>query len=119
MDALQVNNNTLQEQELQATLINDFISFIDRGEKTTRTYLTNLRQFFTWLKCSGITQPTRQDIRAYREYLVKDHKPNTVKQYLQSVRQFFTWTAAESIYPNIAANIHAPKVTQDTHRKDA
>jgi len=45
-------------------------------------------------------------------------KPYTVKQYLQSVRQFFAWTAAERLYPNIAANVHAPKITA-AHRKDS
>ena len=104
---------------LQRTLFDDFIAYIDRGEQTTKTYINNLRQFFTWLQQQGITKPTRQDIINYRQYLTTKCKPSTVKQYLQSVRQFFTWTAAENYYPNIAANIHAPKVRQDTHKKDA
>ena len=126
-------------------MFDDFISFIDRGEKTTRTYITNLRQFAAWLQYMAISRPQRQDILSYRDYLTAEHdaiqidpvkgwtyrtdgngnrytvicKPNTVKQYLQSVRQFFSWTAANGFYPNIAANIHAPKVRQDIHRKDA
>lgn len=120
MDALKTTSTDLaQMQELQAALISEFISYIDRGEKTTRTYLTNLRQFFTWLKRAEIKQPTRQDIITYRQYLTEGHKPNTVKQYLQSVRQFFTWTAAQGYYPNIAANVHAPKIKQDRHAKEA
>lgn len=133
--------------DLQPALFNDFIRYIDRGEKTTRTYITNLRQFVAWLAYKKITRPQRPDIILYRDYLGTEHdaielepgsvngwmyrtdkagrniriicKPNTVKQYLQSVRQFFTWTAAEGLYPNVAANIHAPKVRQDIHRKDA
>ena len=35
------------------------------------------------------------------------------------MRQFFNWTAAAGYYPNIAANIHAPKVRQDAHKKEA
>lgn len=121
MNNLQTINSTtaVQAQPLQQSLFNDFVAYIDRGEKTTRTYLTNLRQFMKWLQATGTTQPTRADIIAYRDYLMRDRKPNTVKQYLQSVKQFFTWTAAEGYYPNIAANVHAPKVAQDTHKKDA
>lgn len=132
---------------LQQSLFNEFISYIDRGEKTTRTYINNLRQFFTWLNYAGISAPTRDDIISYRDYLTTEHpaisfdpsspqgwkfrtdsngnpvnvicRPNTIKQYLQSVRQFFSWTAAAGYYPNIAANIHAPKVAQDTHKKEA
>lgn len=133
--------------DLQPALFDSFIKFIDRGEKTTRTYITNLRQFVAWLKYSRISRPTRPDIISYRQYLTSEHeaieldatspagwtyrtdsrgnrytvicKPNTVKQYLQSVRQFFSWTAANGFYPNIAANVHAPKIRQDIHRKEA
>lgn len=132
---------------LQASLFNDFVSYIDRGEKTTRTYIVNLRQFMAYLRYRGITQPTRADIIAYRDYLTTEHdaiqldastpagwtyrtdangnrcrvscKPNTIAQYLRSVCQFFRWTAANNLYPDIAANIHAPKIRHDDHKKDA
>lgn len=132
---------------LRQSLFDDFINYIDRGEKTTRTYITNLRQFIAWTRYAGITSPQRQDIIAYRQYLTTEHdaitfdpatpagwtyrtdskgnpirttcRANTVKQYLQSVRQFFTWTAANGYYPNVAANVHAPKIRQDAHKKDA
>lgn len=133
-------------QEITTALFNDFVTFIDRSEKTTRTYLTNLRQFMAWLKYAAISRPARQDIISYREWLTTEHpaitftpetasgwsyrtdangntvsvscKANTIKIYLQSVRQFFTWTAANGLYPNIAANIHAPKTTA-SHKKDS
>ena len=134
-------------QTLSQALIYEFVRYIDRGEKTTRTYLVNMRQFAAWLKYAGVSTPTRADVIAYRDYLTQEHdaiqldltapegwtyrtdkqgrplrvscRPNTVKQYLQSVRQFFSWTAAEGYYPNIAANVHAPKVRQDAHKKEA
>lgn len=131
--------------DLRPALFEDFIKYIDRGEKTTRTYITNLRQFAAYLAYKTISRPQRQDVIEYRDYLTSEHeaiqydpatgwtyrtdgsgrrymiccKPNTVKIYLQSVRQFFSWTAANGLYPNIAANIHAPKVRQDVHKKDA
>lgn len=129
------------------SLFEQYISFIDRTEKTTRTYIVNLRQFAAWLAYSGITQPVREDIISYRQYLTTEHKaimldvnsaagwsyrtdkagnaiiisckPNTVAQYLRSVAQFFKWAASEGFYSNIAENIHAPKIKSDTHRKDA
>jgi integrase/recombinase XerD len=150
VNALAINGTAaaiVPAHDLPPALFDDFISFIDRGEKTTRTYITNLRQFAAWLAFSAIRRPARQHILSYRDYLAAEHdaiqldpgsangwtyrtdssgnrykvtcKPNTVKQYLQSVRQFFAWTAANGFYPNIAANIHAPKVRLDVHRKDA
>lgn len=149
MSALELYNAAAitPAQDLQFGLIDRFVEFIDRGEKTTRTYIGNLKQFAAWLKFTDISRPVRQDVISYRQYLTEEHaaiqldaasirgwsyrtdaagrqliikcKPNTVKQYLQSVRQFFKWTAAEGYYPNIADNIHVPKVKQDLHRKEA
>lgn len=124
--------------------VTSFIEFIDRTEKTTRTYITNLKQFFAYLRYKLIDNPQRKDIINYREYLQSEHRPirldptsptgwsyqssspatvelkaTTVKAYLQSVCAFFKWTAAECLYPNIAANIHAPKIDTETHRKEA
>ena len=134
-------------QEFNAGYFADFVSWIDRGEKTTRSYLANLRQFAAWMQYAGVTNPTRQDILIYRQWLMAEHdaitldpdsaagwqyrlagngepvkvicKPNTTAQYMRSVCQLFRWTAANGLYPDIAANIHAPKVKHDTHHKEA
>ena len=138
MDALTITNR--QEirpaQELTAGLFREFVTWIDRSEKTTRSYITNLRQFAAWLKYAAVNRPERSDIINYREWLTVEHdaiqldpcsvagwkyridhtgnpirvncKPNTVAQYLRSVCQFFRWTAAQGLYPDVAANIHAP-----------
>lgn len=140
---------TAAAQSLTAAVMQDFVDFIDRSEKTARTYIVNLRQFFAWLAYTGIysngsARPTRNDIINYRDWLATEHdaiqldvasaagwrqrtrngctvrvacRPNTIKLYLQSVRQFFSWTAASGIYPNVAANIHAPKIKADTHKR--
>lgn len=124
-----------------------FVSWIDRSEKTTRSYLTNLRQFMVWLRYSEVTRPERNDIINYREWLLSEHDAiqldpgadagwsyrtdstgatvrmrctaNTVAQYLRVVCQFFSWLAANGLYPDIAANIHAPKLRNDAHKKEA
>lgn len=134
-------------QSFSTGLFKDFIAWIDRGERTTQTYITNLRQFAAWLKYAAVTAPERQDIILYRDWLESEHdsirlapgtaagwiyrttragervriqcKASTVKAYLQSVRQFFKWTASEGLYPDVAANVHPPKIRQDIHKKDA
>ena len=150
MNAIQTTTNysiMAPAADLRPALYEDFIKYIDRGERTTRTYITNLRQFAAYLAYKMITRPQRQDVIEYREYLAAEHdaiqldaeagsgwsyrtdakgrrytitcKPNTVAQYLRSVCQFFKWTAANGFYPDIAANIHAPKIRHDVHKKDA
>lgn len=147
MEALATDNRQemAPAQDLTAGLFTDFVRFIDRSEKTTRTYIVNLRQFMAWLEYTDTRRPVRNDILFYRDWLTAEHeaiqldpvagwryrtdrhgnpvkvncKPNTIAQYLRSVCQFFKWTAANGIYPDIAANIHAPKVSHSTHRKEA
>ena len=119
MNPLQKITTRTPAATLSRDLIAEYISYIDRPEKTTRTYLNNLKQFFKWLQAEGIRQPQRTDVIRYRDHLTATRKPNTVKQYLQSVKQFFSWTAAAGYYPDIAANVHAPKVRTDAHKKEA
>ena len=141
------NAQDIQAQAITNELFADFVEWVDRSEKTTRTYLSNFKQFIAWLKYSGITHPERKDIVNYRNWLLSEHdaikldmeseagwsyrqdtkgrcvkiqcKANTVAQYLRSVKQFFKWTAANSIYPNITENIHTPKADTTSHKKDA
>lgn len=145
--ALTITTNNLQAQAFNTALFTDFIKWIDRGEQTTRAYIGNLKQFATWLKFAAVTQPVREDIISYRQWLSMEHdaiqldtaapagwsyrkdkagnlikivcKPNTIKAYLRSVCQFFKWTAQAGLYPDIASGIHSPKVKADAHKKDA
>lgn len=133
-------------QDLQTALFTDFVQWIDRSQKTTQTYLNNLKQFAAWLRYAGIARPTRDDVISYRDWLLTEHrairllpgspagwtyrtnaagepelitcKSTTAAQYMRSVCQFFRWTAAAGCYPDVAQNIHPPKVTRDSHRKE-
>jgi integrase/recombinase XerC len=122
--ALQVQKG----QSVSADLFRRFIEYTDRAPTTMKGYITCLRQFFHWLQDTGITQPQRADVIAYKEYLTgytfgrtgaEPLKAGTQQQYLRAVKHFFKWTAAEGLYPNVADNIHGAKVRNDTHKKDA
>ena len=134
---------------LSAEYIDRWIRFLDGTQATAKTYITNLRQFVAWLNYAGIdiSHVSRNDILSYRAWLMEEHdaieldtesitgwryrtnkagnqqtticKAGTVANYLRSVKQFFKWTAAEGLYPDIAANVHAPKIRNTTHKKDA
>lgn len=148
MEALTIYNarELTAAQEFRATWYDEFIAYIDRCDKTTRSYITNFRQFVAWMRYAGVTHPEREDIKKYREWLLKEHeaicldpqaadgwknrtdhagnpikitcKPNTVAQYIRAVCAFFKWASTTGRYENIADNIHAPKVRIDTaHRR--
>lgn len=134
-------------QPFTPTLFDAFVDWIDRGAQTAKTYLNHLRQFFAWTKYRAIIEPVREDIQAFRDWLLGEHEaiqldestatgwtyrrdrsgnilllsctPNTTAQYLRSVKQFFKWTGQAGLYPDIAANIRPPKVAHGIHRRDA
>ena len=108
-----------QVPAFNSTLFERFIDYTDRKPTTIKSYAACIKQFVEWLDCNGITQPKREDIKAYRDHLTSsDLATGTQAQYLRAVKHFFKWTASEGLYPNIADNIHGAKVRRDIHRKD-
>lgn len=109
-----------QRTAFDKTLFDRFISYTDRKPTTIKGYISCLRHFIQWLSDNSITQPEREDIRRYRDYLKSSGLAvGTQSQYLRAVKHFFKWTAAEGLYTNIADNIHGAKVRHDVHKKDA
>ena len=108
------------QQQFSALFLQEFIDYIDRKKTTVKSYISCLRQFALWMNEQGIAQPSREDIKAYKEYLSScGLATGTQQQYLRAVKQFFKWLSAEGKYPNIADNIHGAKVRHDIHKKDA
>lgn len=109
-----------QQQQFTSDLFERFIDYTDRKASTTKGYLNCIRQFMYWLNANGVQQPTRDDIKAYKQHLANsNYATGTQQQYLRAVKHFFKWTASEGLYPNIADNIHGAKVRHDVHKKDA
>ena len=113
-----VENAAIVEQRIvNADLFSRWTSFIDASPKTVETYSKNIRRFFSYLVERGITQPQREDIVAYRDYLKEEHKPNTVQGYLAAVKLFFQWTQQEGLYPDVAQRVKGAKLDTE-HKKD-
>ena len=107
----------LQAQYISEDLYRSFLSYLDASPKTVETYSKAIRQLYKYLEEREITQPTRDDILAFREALREDHKPSTIQTYIIAIRLFFQWTAQEGFYPDIAQHIKGAKLTKE-HKKD-
>lgn len=104
-------------QAITSDLYSRFIEYLDASPKTIETYTRAVRQFAKWMAENGITQPTREDVIAYREELKKDHKPSTVQNYIIATRLFFQWTEQAGLYPNVADHVKGAKLDRE-HKKD-
>lgn len=109
--------NQIMKNEITKELYTRFINYIDASKKTIETYTKALRQFANWLINNRISQPTREDIITFREYLKSKYKPTTVQMYITVVRLFFSWTSLEQLYPNIAEHVKGVKLDKG-YKKD-
>lgn len=113
-----VENTEIAEREaLNMELSRRWTSYLQASPKTKETYNKAIRQFLIYLSNNGISQSQREDVIAYKEYLLIDHKPTTVQSYLAAVKLFFQWTAQEGFYPNIADHVKGAKIDSE-HKKD-
>ena len=109
---------TLQAQALTEDMFSRYVAFIDAKPKTVETYTRAVRQLLSYLQARGITQPTREDIIAFREELkATGHKPTTVQNYITAARGFFQWLEQEHIYPDVTAHVKGAKLNKE-HKKD-
>ena len=101
-----------------APLFDRWIAYLDAPQKTVETYNRSLRQFAGWIAARGITEPKREDVVAYRTWLLASgRKPATVQAYMSAVKLFFAWTEAENLYPNVAEHVKGAKLDTE-HKKD-
>ena len=114
---IQGNTAIVTQRAITIDLFTSFIEYLDASPKTVETYTRAIRQFFKYVQEKGISQPTREDIIAYREYLKGSHKPTTVQNYIVAVRLFFQWTEQKGLYPNVAEHIKGAKLDK-SHKKD-
>lgn len=108
------SNNLLITDE---SICNSFFEYVDVRPKSLETYKTALRQFFKYLSDNGITNPTRADIIAYRDYLMQNHKANTVQGYLTAVKIFFSWLEQEGLYKDVAKHVKGVTISKE-HKRD-
>ena len=97
-----------------------FTSSQDRKTTTRDLYARTVSAFFAWVYTSGRTPSTLTvaDIVAYKEQLLREGKTAlTVASYVNSIRRFYTWAEANKYYPNIAADVHAPKRRQEFKKR--
>ena len=97
-----------------------FTASQDRKPTTRDLYARTVSAFFAWVETSGrtIDALTVADIIAYKESLQREGKTAlTVASYINSIRRFYTWAEANKIYPNIAADVHAPKRQQEFKKR--
>lgn len=111
-------NQIIVGSETFDNLYTRFVNYIDVQGKTLVTYRQNLKPFMRYLAVNGITHPSRDDVRSYRDFLISSgKKAATVKGYMAVVKVFFSWLDDEGLYRNISKKIKVPKAAAE-HTND-
>lgn len=101
-------------------LVASFVDYLDRKPSTVRGYMKALRIYARWCSDNGVTNPTRGDLRRYRDSLAeRGLTAATQRTYLQAARALHKWASWRFGCEDIAANLHGAKVRSDVHRRDA
>ena len=132
MNALTMNTATGLTNQFN---INQFESawnawIMDRAEITQAGYNVTVRAFIDWLYQNDITQPTREDIVKYREWLLTPHpsrktgeeitfSADTCARYFRGVKMFFSFLEDQGLYKNITKNVRSPKTKVRQFKRDS
>lgn len=109
---------TVNNPFMSSELLNRFTEFLDVAPLTVKAYKSGLKMFGKYLYSTGVKNPTRETILAYKKELQElGRKPSTISLYLSALRRFFSWTESEGIYTNITAGVKAPKLSKG-YKKD-
>lgn len=109
----QRNTQLIKHNVISKELLNSYVNYLDATPRTIDTYSKALKQFYTFIDARNITQPTRDDVICFREYLEQHHKASTINTYIIAIRQFFKWTELNGLYPNISDHVKGKKISRE------
>lgn len=101
----------------------------DRADTTKAGYNVTVKCFLEWLMNNGITEPTRDSIISYREWLLTPHasrktgkeitfSADTAARYFRGCKMFFSFLEDQGLYKNIAKNVRSPKTKANEFKRD-
>lgn len=101
-------NNLVQFVEIEQYK-ESFIDYLDVDDLTLKAYKCGINSFMNYLKENDISNPTRDDVIAYRNMLRKTYSNNTVNTYMIALRALFKYLEIHKLYENICIDIKGAK----------
>ena len=106
-------------KELDITsLEKDFINWLETTPTTIETYKKAIRVFFSYLKERNIKNPTREDLKDYRNALLSTRKATTTASYINALKQFYRFLDYKELTQDITKHLKGAKVSTKIHRKE-
>lgn len=101
----------------------------DRADTTQAGYNVTVRCFLEWIASNDVTNPEREDIISYREWLLTPHtsrktgeeitfSADTAGRYFRGCKMFFAFLEYKGFYKDITKNVRSPKTNSREFKRD-
>lgn len=107
----------METRELKS-VIDEYISFMDRKEITKDSYKRILYQYYDYIMTLSIQIPNRNDVLRYKEYLLKNSCSATVQKHIVVLRGFYRYCKLHNYSDDITYEVRGCKV-QSTFKRQA
>lgn len=107
----------MQTKDLKS-IIDEYITFMDRKQITKDSYQRILLQYLDYITTLSISNPKRNDVLKYKEYLLKNLGSATVQKHIVVLRGFYRYCKLNNYSDDITYEIRGMKI-QSTFKRQA
>lgn len=116
---IKTGNEVIKRPRDISTLIEEFLSSLDILPISKETYRTGILKFLTWQKSNNISNPTREDLLTFKNYLGESSlSVNTCNSCLTATKRFFSYLKRRYGYDDITEDVKGFKQPRG-HLRDA
>ena len=99
----------MQYKDLKSR-IDEYINYMDRKQITKDSYRRILMQYLDYITTLSISNPNRNDVLKYKEYLLKNLGSATVQKHIVVLRRFYKFCKSNGYYEDITYEIRGTRI---------
>lgn len=107
----------MQERDLKS-IIDEYIDYMDRKQITKDSYKRILYKYYDYITTLTISNPKRNDVLKYKEYLLKNLGSASVQKHIVVLRGFYRYCKLNNYYDDITYEVRGMKI-QPTFKRQA
>lgn len=99
----------MQERDLKS-IIDEYIDYMDRKQITKDSYKRILYKYYDYITTLTISNPKRNDVLKYKEYLLKNLGSASVQKHIVVLRGFYRYCKLNNYYDDITYVVRGMKI---------
>ena len=104
------DNTLYQEKRLNINnlILDEFIATLDATPTTKETYIKGINIFIRWCEDNEVSEFSKVDLIAYKEYLKENYKANSISMLITSLKKLYKFLESKGI-KNLASDLKGAK----------